>query len=64
MPEIECESCGDGCSEGVTVEEKDPPGQLIMMCDHQTVTYPLAEYDAEHLPPQSDLPNDWVTQPA
>jgi len=66
---IVCESCGERGASGscgehgadeVSVREKDPPGQLIMMCDHQTVTYSLDEYDTEHLPPQSELPSDWV----
>lgn len=57
---LDCRTCGDACAEGVTVVEKDPPGQLIMMCDHTTLTFPLSEYDADHLPPDSELPDEWV----
>lgn len=56
---IDCEVCGDSCADGVTVVEKDPPGQLIMMCDHTTEMYSLDDYDTENLPPASELPDAW-----
>lgn len=57
---LDCRTCGDACAEGVTVVEKDPPGQLIMMCDHTTVSFSLDEYDTGSLPPDSELPDEWV----
>jgi hypothetical protein len=56
---IECTVCGAEPGRGFTVEEKDPPGQLILMCNHATEMFPLDEYDAEALPPESELPDGW-----
>ncbi|AUX08495.1 hypothetical protein AArcSl_0852 [Halalkaliarchaeum desulfuricum] len=61
---LDCQTCGDACADGVTVVEKDPPGQLIMMCDHTTVSFQLSEYDTENLPPDSELPDEWVREAA
>ena len=61
---LECRTCGDACADGVTVVEKDSPGQLIMMCDHTTVTFQLSEYDADSLPPDAELPDEWVREAA
>lgn len=56
---LDCRVCGDACADGVTVVEKDPPGQLIMMCDHTTSSFSLDEYTADELPPDSALPDAW-----
>lgn len=56
---IDCRTCGEGCADGITAEEKDPPGQLILMCDHTTVTFSLDDYDVQNLPPADELPDEW-----
>ncbi|MFC7046119.1 hypothetical protein ACFQH6_12475 [Halobacteriaceae archaeon GCM10025711] len=55
---LHCETCG----KPVTVEEKDPPGQLILLCNHTTELYSLDEYSASNLPTAGDRPDAWVSE--
>ncbi|MDG5777838.1 hypothetical protein VB773_05750 [Haloarculaceae archaeon H-GB2-1] len=52
----------DVCEDTVNVQVKDPPGQLILMCDHTTEMFSLDEYDESNLPPSEALGDAWSVE--